>query len=63
MVEEVVGLSVVEHSLEILKKYFKQIPNDALSYIINIQGLEKEVSSHHLKASCHTTIDYFFQLV
>jgi hypothetical protein len=39
VVEEVVGLSVVEHSLETLKKYFEQRPNDALSHIRSIQGL------------------------
>ena len=63
VVEEVVGFSVVERSLETLKKYFEQRPNDALSHIMSIQGLQKEVSSHHLEASCHTTIDSFFQLV
>ena len=31
MVDEVVGLSIVERSLETLKKYFEQRPNDALS--------------------------------
>ena len=65
VVEEVVGLSVVERSLETLKKYFEQRPNDALSHIRSIQGLQKEVSSHHndLDASRHTTIDSFFRLV
>ena len=63
MVEEVVGLSVVGRSLKTLKKYFEQRPNDALSHIRIIQGLKKEVSSHHLEASRHTTIDSFFQLV
>lgn len=63
VVEEVVGFSVVERSLETLKKYFEQRPNDALSHIKSIQGLQKEVSSHHLEASHHTTIDSFFRLV
>ena len=62
MVEEVVGLSVVERSLETLKKYFEQRPNDALSHIKSIQELRKEVLSHHLEASCQTTIDSFFRL-
>ena len=31
MVEEVVGFSVAKRSLETLKKYFEQRPNDALS--------------------------------
>ena len=39
VVEEVVGLSVAERSLETLKKYFEQRPNDALSHIKSIQGL------------------------
>ena len=39
VVEEVVGFSVVERSLETLKKYFEQRPNDALSHIKSIQGL------------------------
>ena len=60
VVEEVVGLSVVECSLETLKKYFEQRPNDALSHIKSIQELHKEVSSHHLEASHRTTIDSFF---
>ena len=63
VVEEVVGFSVVERSLETLKKYFEQRPNDALSHIMSIQGLHKEVSSHHLEASRHTTMDSFFRLV
>ena len=63
VVEEVVGLSVAERSLETLKKYFEQRPNDALSHIKSIHGLHKEVSSHHLEASRHTTIDSFFRLV
>ena len=46
-----------------LKKYFEQRPNDALSHIKSIQRLHKEVSSHHLEASCQTTIDSFFRLV
>ena len=63
VVEEVVGSNVVEPSLETLKKYFEQRPIDALSHIRSIQGLQKEVSSHHLEASRHTTIDSFFRLV
>ena len=63
VVEEVVGLSVVECSLEILKKYLEQRPNDALSHIKSIQELKKEVSSHHLEASRQTIIDSFFRLV
>ena len=39
VVEEVVGLSVGEHSLHISKKYFEQRPSDALSHIRSIQGL------------------------
>ena len=39
VVEEVVGFSVVGRSLETLKKYFEQRPNDALSHIRSIQGL------------------------
>ena len=39
VLEEVARLSVVEHSLETLKKYFEQRPNDALSHIKSIQGL------------------------
>ena len=62
-VVEVVELTVAELSLETLKKYFEQRPNDALSHIRSIQGLQKEVSSHHLEASHHTTIDSFFRLV
>ena len=38
VIEEVVGFSVLECSLETLKKYFKQRPNDALSHIMSIQG-------------------------
>ena len=56
-------MSVNECSLETLENYIEQRPNDALSHIRSIQGLQKEVSSHHLEASCHTTIDYFFRLV
>ena len=41
VVEEVVGFSVVERSLETLKKYFEQRPTDALSHIMSIQGLQK----------------------
>ena len=63
VVEVVVGLSVDERSLETLKKYFEQRPNDALSHIRSIQGLQKEISSHHLEASRQINIDYFFQLV
>ena len=63
MVEEVIGFSVVGHSLETSKKYFEQRSNDALSHIKSIQGLHKEVSSHQLEASHHTTIDFFFRLV
>jgi hypothetical protein len=63
VVEKVVGLSVVERSLETLKKYFEQRPNDALSHIKSIQGLQKEVPSHHLEASRHNSIDSFFRLV
>jgi hypothetical protein len=63
VVEEVVGLSVVERSLETLKKNFEQRPNDALPHIKSIQGLHKEVSSHHLEASHHTSMDSFFRLV
>ena len=63
VVEEVVGLSVAERSLETLKKYFEQRPNDALSHIKSIQGLQKEVSSYHLETSHQTTIDSFFRLV
>jgi hypothetical protein len=63
VVEEVIGLSVVERSLETLNKYFEQRPNDALSHIKSIQELQKEVSSQHLEASCQTTIDSFFHLV
>ncbi len=63
VVEEVVGWSVVERSLETLKKYFEQRPNDALSHIKSIQELQKEVSSHHLEASRQTNIDSFFPLV
>ena len=57
VVQKIVGLSVVECSLETLKNYSEQRPNDALSHIRSIQGLQKEVSSHH------TTIDFFFRLV
>ena len=39
VVEEIVGLSCVEHSLETLKKYFEQRPNDVGSHIRSIQGL------------------------
>jgi hypothetical protein len=63
VIEEVVGLNVVECSLETLKKYFEQRPDDALSHIKSIQGLQKEVASHLLEASRQTTIDYFFRLV
>ena len=63
VVEEVVGFSVDEHSLETLKKYLEQRPHDALSHIKSIQELQKEVSSRHLEVSCHTTNDSFFQLV
>ena len=63
VIEEVVGLSVVELSLETLKKYFEQRPYDALSYIMSIPRLRKKVSSHHLEAYRHTTIDSFFWLV
>jgi hypothetical protein len=59
VVEEVVRLSVVERSLESLKKYFEQRANDALSHTMSIQGNQKEDSSHYLE----TTIDYFFRLV
>jgi hypothetical protein len=62
VVEEVVGLSVAEPSLETLKKYFEERPNDALSHFMSIQGLQKEVSSHQLEASRHTIIDSFFRL-
>ena len=62
VVEEVIGFSVAERSLKALKKYFELIPNDALSHIRIIQGLHKEVSSHHLEASHQTTIDSFFRL-
>ena len=41
-VVEVVGLSVVERSLETLKKCFEQRPNDALSHIKSIQGSRKK---------------------
>jgi hypothetical protein len=37
-VEEGVGLSVAERSLETLKEYYEQRPNDALSHIMSIQG-------------------------
>ena len=64
VVEEVVGLSVAGCFLETLKKYFEQRPNDALSHIRSMQGLQKEVSSHHLEASRQTNIiDSFFRLV
>ena len=63
VVEEVIGLSVAERSLDSLKKYFEQRPNDALSHIKSIQELQKEISSHHLEASRQTTIDSFFLLV
>ena len=63
VVEEVVGLSVVEHSLETLKRCFEQRPNDALSHIKSIQELLEEASSHQLEASRQTTIDSFFRLV
>ena len=63
VVEEVVGLSVIERSLKTLKKYFEQRPKDALSHIKSIQGLQKEVTPHHLEASHQTTIDSFFWLV
>ena len=63
VIEEVVGLSVVVRSLETSNKYLEQRPNDALSHIKNIQGLQKEVSSHHLEASHQTSIDSFFRLV
>ena len=59
VVEEVVGLSVVERSLETLKKYFEQRPNDTLSHIRIIQGLQNKVLCHHLEASRQTTIDFF----
>jgi hypothetical protein len=59
-VEEGVGLSVAERSLETLKEYYEQRPNDALSHIKSIQGLQKKVSCHHLEASRPTTIDSFF---
>ena len=53
VVEEVVGLSVAERSLETLKKYFGQRPNDALSHIRSIQGLQKKfhliIWYHHEK--------------
>jgi hypothetical protein len=39
VVDEIVGLSCVERSLETLKKYFEQRPNDACSHIMSIQGL------------------------
>ena len=52
MVEEVVGWSVVGRSLETLKKYFEERPNDALPHMKSIQELHKEVLSHHLEASC-----------
>ena len=39
VVEEVVGFSVAKRSLETLKKYFEQRPNDALSHIRSIRGL------------------------
>ena len=61
--EKVIGFSVAKRSLEILKKYFEQRPNDALSHIKRIQGLHQEVSSHYLEASHHTTIESFFRLV
>jgi hypothetical protein len=54
VVEEVVGFSVVEHSLETLKKCLEQRPNDALPHIISIQELQKEVLSHHSGAFGHT---------
>ena len=60
VVEQVVGFSVAERSLETLKTYFEQRPNDTLSHMMSIQGLQKEVSSHH---SRHTAIDSFVQLV
>ena len=63
MVEEVLGLSVGEHSPETLKRYIEQRPIDALSHIKSIQGLHKEVLFHHLEASCHTTLDSFFRSV
>ena len=63
VVEEVVGFSVAERSLETLKKYFEQRRNGASSHIRSIQGLWKEVSSHHLEASRQTSIDSFFRLV
>jgi hypothetical protein len=39
VIEEVVGLSVVERSLETSKKYFEQRPNDGLSHIKSNQEL------------------------
>ena len=65
VVEEVARLSVVELSLDTLKEtlWTNLRPNDALSYIRSIQGLQKEVSCHHLEASRQTTIDSFFWLV
>jgi hypothetical protein len=53
VVEEVLGLSVVERSLETLKKYFEQ-------RLKSIQDLQIEVSSHQLEASRHTFIDSSF---
>ena len=57
VVEEVVGFSVVERSLETVKKYFERRPNDALSHIRSIQGLQKEVSSIIWKFS-----SYYYRL-
>ena len=39
VVEEVVGFNVAKRSLETLKKYIEQRPNDALSHIRSIQRL------------------------
>ena len=62
VVEEAVGLNVAERSLENLKKYFQQRPFDVLSHIRSIEGLQKEVSSHHLVSSHKTIRDSFFHL-
>ena len=45
VVEEVIGLSVAEHSLETLKKYFEQRPDDALSHI---RAFKDSIRKFHL---------------
>ena len=42
VVEKVVGLSVDERSLETLKNFFEKRPNDTLSQIKSIQGLQRK---------------------